>query len=122
MSLQQVIRDYEAALASQDWKRVEPLLHDDVCVTFATGTFKGKAEVRTAFESNFRCIKDERYSIADLHWVYRSDTSAACLYTFHWQGVIDGQSAAGGGRGTSVLVKTNDVWKIIIEHLGPFAR
>lgn len=117
----ELLADYEKALASQRWSVVEPLLHDNICVTFANGTFKGKAAVRTIFEQNFRSIEDERYAITDLHWAYQSATSAIALYEFHWQGMIDGEAASGGGRGTTALVFEQGRWLIITEHLGPFA-
>ena len=115
------MKDYEAALTSQNWQNVDSLMHDDVCVTFSTGTFKGKSDVQVAFERNFKLIKDEVYTISDLHWVFQSNDSATCLYNFHWQGLINDQPMSGGGRGTSVLIRANDKWLIIVEHLGPFA-
>ena len=121
MTPQDTIRNYEKALASQDWKKVEPLLHEGVCVTFSTGTFKGKHDVKAAFETNFKLIKDEEYSISDLYWVFIGTESASCMYNFHWRGVIDGQEMSGGGRGTSVLIKVGETWQIAVEHLGPFA-
>lgn len=96
------------------------VFHDAACVTFANGTFKGKAELRAIFEQNFRSIKDEQYAISNIHWAYQTETTAVVLYEFHWQGTIDGKSASGGGRGTSVLVNEDNRWWIVSEHLGPF--
>ncbi len=45
----------------------------------------------------------------------------SCLYDFNWQGIIEGEKCSGGGRGTSVLILEDGQWKIITEHLGPFA-
>ena len=121
MTPQDLLQAYEQALASQEWKHVEPLMHEDVCVTFSSGTFKGKEQVRKAFERNFSAIQDEEYAIDDLHWAFAGQESAVCLYTFRWQGLINGQPASGGGRGTSVLVREGGRWQIVAEHLGPHA-
>ena len=121
MTPQELMKNYEEALASQKWRSVDPLMHNDICVTFSSGTFKGKPAVQKAFESNFSSIKDEEYSISNLHWVFLDSKSATCLYCFHWQGLINGQPSSGGGRGTSVLINTNGKWQIITEHLGPHA-
>ncbi|MVF14958.1 nuclear transport factor 2 family protein [Ketobacter sp. MCCC 1A13808] len=121
MTPQNLMQEYEKALASQKWSRVEPLLHNDVCVTFFTGTFKGKEEVHKAFENNFATIKDEKYSISNIHWACLDSVTAVCLYSFKWQGIINGQAASGGGRGTSVLINSGGTWQIITEHLGPNA-
>lgn len=121
MTPQNLMQEYEKALASQEWGNVEPLMHNDVCVTFSTGTFKGKQEVQQAFENNFAAIKDEKYAISNLHWVFLGKESAVCLYSFHWQGIINGQQTSGGGRGTCVLVCMSGRWQILTEHLGPHA-
>ena len=121
MTPQDLMEAYAQALASQEWNNVAPLMHEDVCVTFSSGTFKGKEEVRKVFEHNFTVIEDEEYSIENLHWAFVGEESAVCLYTYQWQGVINGQPASGGGRGTSVLVNVAGTWQIVAEHLGPQA-
>jgi hypothetical protein len=121
MTPQELMQKYERALASQSWSNVDPLMHEDVCVTFSSGTFKGKGEVQKAFEHNFSVIKDEEYSISNLHWAFLGRESATCLYNFYWQGQIKGQLSSGGGRGTSVLVNVDGNWQVLTEHLGPHA-
>ena len=121
MTPQDLMEAYEEALSSQKWKNVGPLMHEDICVTFSSGTFKGKDQVRQAFEHNFAVIKDEEYSIENLHWAFVGWESAVCLYSFQWQGLINGQPSSGGGRGTSVLVNVAGKWQIMAEHLGPHA-
>lgn len=115
-----LMKAYEEALASQNWANVAPLLHPNVCVTFSSGTFKGKENVRQVFEKNFELIKDEKYSISNMHWVIEQGM-AICLYIFSWSGLMNGQPASGQGRGTSVLIEADGVWQIIAEHLGPNA-
>lgn len=121
MNAEQLMRTYEAALATQDWQVVKPYFHPDVCVTFNDGTYKGLAEVARAFERTFALIKDEQYQISHLHWAFQNEVTAVCLYNFHWSGLINGQPASGGGRGTSVLINGENGWQIIAEHLGPAA-
>ncbi len=120
MTPEEFIRAYEKALASQDWSRVEPLVHNDACVTFSSGTVhKGRDAVKAAFEKNFSLIKDEEYSITNVHWVVKSETTAVYLFDFQWSGIIKDKPASGGGRGTSVLVNENNRWHLLVEHLGP---
>jgi hypothetical protein len=57
LSPQDTMKKYERALVRQDWKSVEPLMHNDVCVTFSNGTFKGLNEVKGIFENNFASIQ-----------------------------------------------------------------
>ena len=122
MDLEEFIQAYEQALATQDWINVEPLVHHDACVTFSNGTVhKGKPAVRKAFESNFSIIKDEKYSITSVHWVIKGSETAVYLFEFSWSGLINDKPASGSGRGTSVLIKENDKWQLLVEHLGPKA-
>ena len=122
MNPEEFILAYEQALASQDWRNVEPLVHENACVTFSNGTVhKGKPEVKNAFEKNFSLIKDEKYSITNVHWVVKGAETAVYLFDFSWSGVINDKPASGAGRGTSVLIKERDKWQLIVEHLGPKA-
>ncbi|MCC6300409.1 MAG: nuclear transport factor 2 family protein [Anaerolineales bacterium] len=120
MTPEEFIHAYEQALASQRWNRVEPLVHPDACVTFSNGAVhKGRREVKAAFEKNFSLIKDEKYSITDVHWVLKNDWTAVYLFDFHWSGIINDKPASGAGRGSSAIVKQDDRWLLLVEHLGP---
>lgn len=122
MTPEDFIHAYESALAGQDWGQVEPLVHEDACVTFSNGSVhKGKAAVQKAFERNFSLIQDESYSMTNIYWVMKGDNMAVYLFEFHWSGLIDGKAAQGTGRGTSVLVRASDTWQLLVEHLGPKA-
>lgn len=120
MKPEEFIEAYERSLHTQSWKTVEPLIHDDACVTFSTGAvYKGKSQVQKAFETNFSLIKNEKYSISNVFWVKRSPDIAAYLFDFDWSGLINGRQVSGLGRGTSLLVKESGKWQLLIEHLGP---
>lgn len=122
MEPEEFIRAYEEALGTQDWSRVDPLVHSDACVTFSNGTVhKGKPQVQKAFETNFSLIKDEQYSISNVHWVMISPETAIYLFEYNWSGIINDKPASGSGRGTSVLIKEADRWLLLVEQLGPKA-
>lgn len=113
------LQKYESALATQDWAQVEPLMHPDVSVTFSGGTYYGKSAVEPVFRKNFALIKDERYSISNVHWVIKDLSFAVCIYNFQWSGQIGGKPASGRGRGTAVLKNEKGSWLLLVEHLGP---
>jgi uncharacterized protein (TIGR02246 family) len=123
MSVKDFVTTYEKALATQDWKSVAPLVHDNASVTFSDGSVhKGKPAVRAAFERNFRTIANEQYRISNIHWLLESEDAAVYLFDFHWTGRIEGRLAEGGGRGTSVLIRDEGKWLLLTEHLGPAPR
>jgi ketosteroid isomerase-like protein len=110
---------YERALASQRWDAVDPLVHDDACVTFSNGTVHvGKAAVQGAFEANFAAIADEEYRISNIRWVHRGSEVAVYLFEFNWSGRVGGRPASGSGCGTSVLHRDDNGWRLLVEHLG----
>ena len=123
MSASEFVKQYEAALATQDWEEVAPLIHQKASVVFSDGSVhRGKDAVRAAYERNFDLIKNEEYRIANVHWLLDSSDSAAYMFDFFWTGDIDGQRASGAGRGTAVLVLQDNQWKLLGEHLGPYPR
>lgn len=119
MHPEEFIISYEAALASQNWDNVEPLVHANACVTFSNGTVhKGLKAIKVAFTNNFSLIKDEKYFITDVHWVVKDKEFAVYLFNFNWSGFIDGQQASGSGRGSTTLIFENGKWLLVSEHLG----
>lgn len=118
MKPEQFITAYSSALATQQWKNVEPLIHTNACVTFSNGSVhKGISEIRQAYERNFSIIKSEQYTVSNIHWVNKTDETAIYLFEFKWTGLIDGKSVAGKGCGTAVIVYDGNNWKLLAEHL-----
>lgn len=110
---------YAAALASQDWLKVAPLIHEEACVTFSTGSVhKGIAAIQQAYERNFALIKNEAYTISEVHWLHQGDDMAVYVFNFNWQGIINGERANGAGHGTAAIRRSNGTWKLLAEHLG----
>lgn len=104
MTTADFVRRYEAALATQEWEEVSPLLHPNASVTISDGSVhKGKAAVQAAFERNFQAIVEENYRITNVHWLLDSDDTAVYMFDFHWSGKINRHDASGAGKGTSVL-------------------
>ena len=122
MNPEKFVEKYEAALATQDWQQVAPLVHPEACVTFSSGSVHiGKTAVRQAFERNFALIQDETYAIENVHWVKKDGDTAVYLFNFRWSGIINGEPASGAGTGSSVLINSADGWQLLVEHLGPKA-
>ena len=112
-------KQYELALATQKWEAVSPLIHERASVVFSNGSVhKGKDAIRAAYERNFETIKSEHYQITNLHWLLKSADTAVYMFDFAWTGVIAGEKASGGGRGTTVLLYEHGKWQLLAEHLG----
>ena len=120
-SAREFVGAYEAALGTQRWESIAPLVHTNCTVTFSEGTYRGIEEVGAAFRKTFGLILDETYEMREVNWVLESETTAVLTFKFHWSGIIHGKEASGSGRGTSVLVKGSEGWQLICEHLGPEA-
>lgn len=119
MSPELFIASYEQALASQNWHKVSPLISDRVCVTFSNGTVhRGKEKVKAAFENNFAKIKSEKYEMHNVSWLTINDSYAVYIFKYQWTGIIDDKNHSGNGVGTSVIIKEDNNWKLLTEHLG----
>jgi ketosteroid isomerase-like protein len=113
---------YVEALNTHSWEQIAPHVAKDAVFIFTEDTFIGHAAAKVAFEKTFQLIQNEVFSLHDVSWTAVTENMAACHYEFRWRGLIEGQEAAGGGRGTSILKKVAGRWLIIHEHLGPYPR
>jgi len=119
MTAEDFITNYIAALATQNWKEVKPLISEKASVTFSDGSVHlGKPKVRAAFENNFTSIKSEKYNISNVVWLKKEKAFAAYIFEYEWSGIINGKSVSGNGIGTSVIIKETSGWKLLAEHLG----
>jgi uncharacterized protein (TIGR02246 family) len=109
---------FEAALARADLDAAMALLTNDAVFFYSNGSAHfGKSAIRSAIKANFDTIKDDTYATHDHIWIAQSDSAAACMYRFAWTGTMDGKSVGGRGRGTTVLRRETDGWRIVHEHL-----
>ncbi|WP_136443476.1 nuclear transport factor 2 family protein [Pacificoceanicola onchidii] len=120
MDVRDFLKRYEAALASQDWAQVSPLIHGSARVVFSDGSVhEGLGAIERAYQRNFAAIKSERFVMDNIHWVFETADHAVYMFDFHWSGVIQGREASGSGRGVTALVRENDIWLLKAEQLGP---
>jgi ketosteroid isomerase-like protein len=111
------MHQYEQRTNTHNFQEVAPLIVDDAIYWFNDGSFRGVDEIRQAFEKTWDFIQNECYRIERVQWLISDEHVAVCTYIFHWQGIVEGQSAQGEGRGTSVLAKVDGKWKVLHEHL-----
>ena len=112
------LASFEAVLAKTDLDRAMELLSDDAVFFYSNGSAHfGKAAIRAAIKANFDSIKDDNYATHDKVWLAQGKDTAACMYSFDWEGTMDGKKVRGRGRGTTVLRRDPDGWRIMHEHL-----
>ena len=121
MQPEDIIKQYEAKINLHHFNEVEPLLSDECVIWFADGSYSGKTEIQAAFEKTWQTLNNDAYWLEHIVWIAKGNNVATCIYQFNWKTEIDGKTIAGKGRGTTVLRKENEEWKIIHEHLSPFA-
>ena len=117
MTPAEFLREYEQKTNTHRFEEVAPLIADNAIYWFSDGSFHGKDAIKQAVERTWAFIEDEQYTIEDIQWLAHDEHTAVCVYTFRWQGNVEGQRMQGAGRGTSLLVKVNDQWQVIHEHL-----
>ena len=118
MSPEDFLRSYEAAPASHDLEATLALIADDAVYLFSNqASHFGKGAIREALRRNFDAIVAETYAISDVTWLVSLPEVAVALYQYRWSGKIQGKDASGGGRGTTVLRREGDSWRVVHEHL-----
>jgi ketosteroid isomerase-like protein len=117
-----VMARYAELINRHDFSLLVPLIDPDATFWFSSGTHAGIAAARAAFEATWRKLADETYWLEDLNWTAIGDKAASCTYTFRWRATVDGQPAQGSGRGTTVLGRDQDGWRIRHEHLSAFPK
>ena len=96
---------------------LELIAEDAVYFWSNGGAMFGKDAIAAALSTNFSSIDDDTYDVSDLTWLVESADAAACVFQFSWTGVIDGQHAAGQGRGASVFRHGPSGWQVVHENL-----
>ena len=111
------VKEYESATNSHIVELVAPLIAKDATYWFTDGSYVGRDAICGALGRTFGLIQDETYEIQDVEWVAATDGAACFRYSFHWTGVVNGETRSGSGRGTNVVVKRDGSWKMLHEHL-----
>lgn len=122
MSHTAALSAYVEALNTHSWEKMAPHVAQEAVFIFTEDTFIGHAAAKVAFEKTFALIENEHFSLHDIVWTVVTNDVAVCRYEFRWKGLISGQESSGGGRGTTILRRTNGHWLIAHEHLGPYPR
>lgn len=117
MGPQDVLAAYEARINSRDFDQFAPLISAEAVFWFNDGSFSGLGAIRTAFEKTWAYALNEHYWLEDKTWIASGDGAASCIYRFRWTATVEGKPAGGAGRGTTVLRREAEDWKIIHEHL-----
>lgn len=114
MTARETLAAYEERINAQNFDLLLDLIAPDATFWFTSGTHRGIAAIRAAFEATWQVMgSDEHYWLTDIEWVAEGDAAAGCIYQFNWS--AGGNS--GSGRGTTVLARTSAGWRIVHEHL-----
>ena len=115
----QFMAGFEAALASEDFAKVAPLIHPQAVFRFSEGDHSGMADIQAAMERTWAHeVDNERYTLTDKRTLRSGKDAVTVLFTWNWSG----DSAEHGpfeivGRRTVQLVRHEGAIKILLEHL-----
>jgi uncharacterized protein (TIGR02246 family) len=111
-------REMVRRMNAKDLAATMELIADDAVYFWSNGSAMfGKAAIEAAMRANFDGIADDTYDVADVTWLAETADVAACVFSFHWTGTVDGKPVSGRGRGASVLKRVGGDWRIVHEHL-----
>jgi ketosteroid isomerase-like protein len=121
-TVEKAFENYEIGLSRQSWDAVKDYFHEDCAVIFIEANYLGKNAIKRAIDKTFSLIRDEKFILFNKHWSIKREDFASVIFEYEWSGKINGEIFRTLGRGTAVLIKENDRWQIINEHLGPMPR
>lgn len=122
MEPEDLLRTYEELINRHDFDLLVPLIAADASFWFSEGSYVGLAAIRAAFERTWAELADETYWLDDRHWLARDTDVAACTYRFNWTAMARAKSISGRGRGTTIVRRSADGWRIVHEHLSPMPQ
>lgn len=111
--LDEFMKGYWKSGSSGDFANVPPSPDEDASFFFTEGSFVGIAEIKKAFEDTWSTIREEKYTIDSLKWLFTTEDHAVCTYRFTSDGIVGNQHRRFNGVGTNVLHKVSGEWKII---------
>nr|WP_324254013.1 nuclear transport factor 2 family protein [Paenibacillus sp. 1001270B_150601_E10] len=111
------LKCYIKATNTHDFSEVEKLLHKDAVYWFSDRTCKSLEEIRAYFEHAWDVVREEVYSAHDVQWMALDERAATCIYTYRYEGIVNGAKVSGTGRATNVFVRQEEDWRLIHEHL-----
>ncbi len=117
MDVKESLQAYIDATNTHNFEQVKKLLNVNAIYMFSDQTCTNIDDIQRYFERAWTIIEQEIYTISNVEWLYIHDSSATCIYTYHYEGYKLGQFVKGSGRATNVFVKENGTWKLIHEHL-----
>ena len=117
-----ILNEYIKATNTHHFDEVKKHLHPRAIYFFSNKTCTTLDDIRDYFENAWEVVKDENYEAHDVQWLFVSDTSMTCTYTYFYEGYVNGEYTSGRGRATNVFVKEADDWLLMHEHLSPLPR
>ena len=117
IELEKFILEYERRANTKNFDQIRSFIDTNAIFWFSDGSFHGLNEIQLAFEKTWNELKDEIYSISDVKWLVQKDSDAVCIYKFSSESTFNNKRTTFHGRGTNVLQKLDNKWKIIHEHL-----
>ena len=114
--------EYQKILMTTDWNKLSDFFQDDCAMIYSDGTYIGKKALKKAFEKTFSLMKNGKFYISDIHCAAITEQFCSCVFELKWSAEICGDKIVGKDRGTCCLVKFNNSWKIVNQHLGPVAK
>jgi len=116
------LHNYIKATNTHIFAEVKKLLHPEAVYYFSDQTCTKLTEIQAYFENAWSLVKDENYEARDVNWLHIGESTAACTYTYFYEGYINGNYVNGKGRATNIFVKKEENWLLIHEHLSPFPK
>ncbi len=124
-SVVQFLNRFEELSMMEDFGLLRDMIDEQAYFRFNDGDYRGHEAIRAVFEKTWRgdpTVKRARFFLSDIVVLTTDQSSATATYTYNWEGSQGGREFKIQGRGTRVLVREGDKFRIIHEHLSRVPR
>ncbi|MBK7472937.1 MAG: nuclear transport factor 2 family protein [Betaproteobacteria bacterium] len=121
----QFLNRFEELSMMEDFGLLRDMIDEQAYFRFNDGDYRGHEAIRAVFEKTWRgdpTVKRARFFLSDIVVLTTDQSSATATYTYNWEGSQGGREFKIQGRGTRVLVREGDKFRIIHEHLSRVPR
>lgn len=121
-SILKFMSSYQDVLNTTDWYKLSAYFHEDCALLYSDGTYFGKPAVKKAFQKMYALMKNGKYVISNVKSAVITEKYCACVFHFRWSAQIYGHLISGEDRVSCYLVKVDNAWQIVNQHLGPVSK
>ena len=116
--MSEALERYIAAVNTLDFEEVSKHMHPNALFRFSDHECANSEQIREYHETFWNTLKDVRFWVTDVQWLYADAKMFVCSYRINFTGYVDGSYTEGQERTTDIFIKDvlTEEWKLILTQ------